>query len=82
MWSVSYGEGVNGGNGGVIQPATAHQLNFQLQKFALRGMSVLVASGDSGVYNRLPFEKYVILLACASMVALDLVIGKRCTVQP
>eukprot|EP00037_Helgoeca_nana_P008987 m.79222 g.79222 ORF g.79222 m.79222 type:complete len:547 (-) comp19276_c0_seq1:259-1899(-) len=56
VWSVSYGEGINGGVGGVIQPAYAKALNIQFEKFGTRGMSVLIASGDSGVYNREPFQ--------------------------
>jgi len=57
VWSVSYGEGVNGGNGGTIKVADALRLNSEIQKFGVRGLSVFVASGDSGVYNRLPFER-------------------------
>jgi len=56
VWSVSYGEGVNGGNGGVIKPDYVNRFNVEMQKFGLRGMTVFVASGDSGVYNRIPFE--------------------------
>jgi tripeptidyl-peptidase-1 len=54
VWSVSYGEGVNGGNGGHIQPAVVHHLDVQMQKLGLAGVSVLFASGDSGVYSRNP----------------------------
>lgn len=54
--SMSYGEGVNGGNGGVIPVAQTHQLDLEMVKLGLRGVSVLIASGDSGVYNRIPFE--------------------------
>eukprot|EP00039_Didymoeca_costata_P025071 m.12228 g.12228 ORF g.12228 m.12228 type:complete len:635 (-) comp4620_c0_seq1:37-1941(-) len=56
VWSMSYGEGVNGGNGGVIKPDYVHSFNTQMEQFGVRGLSVLIASGDSGVYNRLPFE--------------------------
>ena len=55
VWSVSYGEGVNGGNGGVIKPDYVQRLNVEMQKFGLRGLSVFVASGDSGVFDRLPY---------------------------
>lgn len=54
---MSYGEGVNGGNGGTIPVEQTHTLDVQMQKFGARGLSVLIASGDSGVYNRIPFEK-------------------------
>merc|ERR1711935_626967 len=33
-----------------------NRFNVEMQKFGLRGMTVFVASGDSGVYNRIPFE--------------------------
>jgi len=54
---TSCGKGVNGGNGGTIPPAQVQALNVEMQKFGVRGLSVLIASGDSGVYNRIPFEK-------------------------
>ena len=54
VWSVSYGEGINGGIGGTIKKDVADRLNAEFEKFATRGMSVLVSSGDSGVYNRVP----------------------------
>eukprot|EP00050_Salpingoeca_kvevrii_P013388 m.28352 g.28352 ORF g.28352 m.28352 type:complete len:551 (-) comp4925_c0_seq2:422-2074(-) len=56
VWSVSYGEGVNGGIGGRIAVDLVHQLDQQVQKAALLGVSVLIASGDSGVYDRIPIE--------------------------
>jgi tripeptidyl-peptidase-1 len=56
VWSMSYGEGVNGGNGGVIPPSQVQALDTQVMKLGVRGISVLIASGDSGVYDRLPFE--------------------------
>jgi subtilase family serine protease len=56
VWSMSYGEGVNGGNGGTIPVQQTHALDLEMVKLGLRGISVLIASGDSGVYNRIPFE--------------------------
>jgi len=53
-WSVSYGEGINGGIGGKIATDTAQRLNAEFEKFGVRGLSVLISSGDSGVYNRVP----------------------------
>ena len=58
MWSVSYGEGINGGVGGDIKPDYAQRLDFEFQKMGALGISVLFASGDSGVYNRLPFHVF------------------------
>ena len=57
VWSVSYGEGINGGVGGVVKVSYAQGLNAQFEKIALLGHSILIASGDSGVYNRKTFEK-------------------------
>ena len=54
VWSVSYGEGINGGIGGTIPVDTAQRLNAEFEKFGTRGLSVFVSSGDSGVYNRVP----------------------------
>jgi len=56
VWSVSYGEGVNGGINGVVPIATVHSLNSQIEKFGAMGLTVFVASGDSGVYNREPIH--------------------------
>ena len=42
---------------GTIPPSQVKALNLEMQKFGVRGLSVLIASGDSGVYNRIPFEK-------------------------
>lgn len=58
VWSVSYGEGINGGIGGVIPVSYATRLDVEFQKFGLIGHSVLIASGDSGVWNREPLEKF------------------------
>lgn len=56
VWSVSYGEGINGGIGGHVKVAYAQGLNAQFEKLALLGHTIVIASGDSGVYNRIPFE--------------------------
>ena len=54
VWSVSYGEGVNGGIGGRQAVDTVHRMDIEMQKLGVAGVSVLFASGDSGVYNRNP----------------------------
>ena len=54
VWSVSYGEGVNGGIGGRQAVDTVHRMDLEMQKLGVAGVSVLFASGDSGVYNRNP----------------------------
>jgi len=59
VWSVSYGEGINGGIGGHIKTAYAQGLNAQFEKLALLGVSVFIASGDSGVYDRLPWAGWI-----------------------
>lgn len=70
VWSVSYGEGVNGGIGGVIPVETVHRLNSEMEKFGVLGMTVFVASGDSGVYSRKPIhtEFHVSYPACLPAV--------------
>lgn len=57
VWSVSYGEGVNGGIGGRQAVDTVHRMDVEMQKLGIAGVSVLFASGDSGVYNRNPLGK-------------------------
>jgi tripeptidyl-peptidase-1 len=47
-------EGINGGIGGHVKAAYAQGLNAQFEKLGVLGHSVIIASGDSGVYNRLP----------------------------
>jgi subtilase family serine protease len=59
VWSVSYGEGINGGIGGTIKASLAQGLNDQFEKLGLLGVSVLIASGDSGVYDRLPWAGWI-----------------------
>ena len=54
VWSVSYGEGVNGGIGGRQAVDSVHRMEVEMQKLGVAGVSVLFASGDSGVYNRNP----------------------------
>ena len=57
VWSVSYGEGVNGGIGGRQAVETVHRMEVEMQKLGVAGVSVLFASGDSGVYNRNPLRE-------------------------
>ena len=56
VWSVSYGEGVNGGIGGRQSVEAVRAFDQEMQKLAVLGISVLVSSGDSGVYDRIIFE--------------------------
>lgn len=52
VWSVSYGEGINGGLGGKIEASYAVRVDQEIQKLGVLGVSVLMASGDNGVWNR------------------------------
>lgn len=54
VWSVSYGEALE-----AVKPAYAKRLNVEFQKLATLGVTVIFASGDSGVYSRTGgFDKF------------------------
>ena len=55
---MSYGEGVNGGIGGRQSVDVVHTFDQEMQKLGVLGITVLVSSGDSGVYDRIIFEDF------------------------
>eukprot|EP00003_Mantamonas_plastica_P003125 TRINITY_DN1252_c0_g2_i1.p1 TRINITY_DN1252_c0_g2~~TRINITY_DN1252_c0_g2_i1.p1 ORF type:complete len:580 (+),score=184.83 TRINITY_DN1252_c0_g2_i1:67-1740(+) len=47
VWSISYGEAMM-----TVSAATAQRVNSEIQKLGVIGVSVMIASGDTGVYSR------------------------------
>ena len=80
VWSMSYGEGINGGIKGRQPVDYVHRFDQEVQKMGVLGISVMISSGDSGVYDRIPFEVvefHPSFPACCPSVRSACCVGRR-----